>query len=71
VCRWLAYSGSPVLIKELLLEPQHSLIDQSLHSAHIRSPLVFAHIPASSGSPVQLTNCHRSATAAGSGCTTA
>jgi predicted glutamine amidotransferase len=32
VCRWLAYSGSPVLIKELLLEPQHSLIDQSLHS---------------------------------------
>jgi predicted glutamine amidotransferase len=100
VCRWLAYSGSPVLIKELLLEPQHSLIDQSLHSrlgaettngdgfgigwygvgdtpgvfhsvgpawndrnlrdlaAHIRSPLVFAHIRASSGSPVQLTNCH-------------
>jgi len=32
VCRWLAYSGSPVLIKELLLEPKHSLIDQSLHS---------------------------------------
>jgi predicted glutamine amidotransferase len=32
VCRWLAYSGSPVLIKELLLEPRHSLIDQSLHS---------------------------------------
>jgi predicted glutamine amidotransferase len=100
VCRWLAYSGSPVLIKELLLEPQHSLIDQSLHSrlgaettngdgfgigwygvgdtpgvfhsvepawndrnlrdlaGHIRSPLVFAHIRASSGSPVQLTNCH-------------
>ncbi len=100
MCRWLAYSGSPVLIKELLLEPQHSLIDQSLHSrlgaettngdgfgigwygvgdapgvfnsvepawndrnlrdlsAHIQSPLVFAHIRASSGSPVQLTNCH-------------
>ncbi len=100
MCRWLAYSGSPVLIKELLLEPQHSLIDQSLHSqlgaettngdgfgigwygvsetpgtfhsvepawndrnlrdlaAHIRSPLVFAHIRASSGSPVQQTNCH-------------
>jgi glutamine amidotransferase len=100
MCRWLAYSGSPVLIKELLLDPQHSLIDQSLHSrlgaettngdgfgvgwygfgdtpavfhsvepawndrnlrdlsAHIRSPLVFAHIRASSGSPVQQTNCH-------------
>jgi predicted glutamine amidotransferase len=100
MCRWLAYSGSPVLIEELLLKPQHSLIDQSLHSklgaettngdgfgigwygvgdepgvfhsvepawndrnlrelgAHIRSPLVFAHIRASSGTPVQLTNCH-------------
>jgi predicted glutamine amidotransferase len=100
VCRWLAYSGSPVLIKELVLDPKHSLIDQSLHSrlgaettngdgfgigwygvgetpgtfhsvepawndrnlrdlaAHIRSPLVFAHIRASSGSPVQQTNCH-------------
>jgi predicted glutamine amidotransferase len=100
VCRWLAYSGSPVLIKELLLEPQHSLIDQSLHArlgaettngdgfgigwygvgdtpgvfhsiepawndrnlrdlaGHIRSPLVLAHIRASSGSPVQQTNCH-------------
>jgi glutamine amidotransferase len=100
MCRWLAYSGAPVLIEDLLLKPQHSLIDQSLHStlgaettngdgfgigwygvgetpgvfhsiepawndrnlrdlaAHIRSPLVFAHIRASSGSPVQQTNCH-------------
>jgi predicted glutamine amidotransferase len=32
VCRWLAYSGSPVLIDELLYKPAHSLIDQSLHS---------------------------------------
>jgi predicted glutamine amidotransferase len=98
--RWLAYSGSPVLIKELLLDPKHSLIDQSLHArlgaettngdgfgigwygvgdppgvfhsiepawndrnlrdlaGHIRSPLVLAHIRASSGSPVQQTNCH-------------
>ena len=31
MCRWLAYSGSPVLIEELL-KPKHSLIDQSLHS---------------------------------------
>ena len=32
MCRWLAYSGSPVLIEDLLYKPQHSLIDQSLHS---------------------------------------
>jgi glutamine amidotransferase len=32
VCRWLAYSGSPVLIEEVLYKPQHSLIDQSLHA---------------------------------------
>jgi predicted glutamine amidotransferase len=100
MCRWLAYSGSPVSIETLLYKPEHSLIDQSLHSqlgaettngdgfgigwygaaetpgvfhsvepawnnrnlrdlaAHIESPLVFAHIRASSGSPVQETNCH-------------
>jgi predicted glutamine amidotransferase len=32
VCRWLAYSGSPVRLERLLYEPKHSLIDQSLHS---------------------------------------
>jgi predicted glutamine amidotransferase len=32
VCRWLAYSGSPILIEELLYKPDHSLIDQSLHA---------------------------------------
>jgi predicted glutamine amidotransferase len=100
MCRWLAYSGSPVLIEELLYKPKHSLIDQSLHSklgaettngdgfgigwygaretpgvfhsvepawndrnlrdlaAHLESPIVFAHIRASSGSPIQQTNCH-------------
>ena len=100
MCRWLAYSGSPVLLAQLLYEPKHSLIDQSLHStmgaettngdgfgigwygvgdtpgtfhsvepawndrnlrelaAHLSSGLVFAHIRASSGSPVQQTNCH-------------
>ena len=100
MCRWLAYSGSPVSIHTLLYRPQHSLIDQSLHShlgaettngdgfgvgwygeadapgvfhsaepawndrnlrgiaEHIVSPLVFAHIRASTGSPVQQTNCH-------------
>lgn len=100
MCRWLAYSGSPVRLEELLYRPTHSLIDQSLHStlgaettngdgfgigwysaadtpgvfhsiepawndrnlrdlaAHLESGLVFAHIRASSGSPVQQTNCH-------------
>ncbi|HET7513171.1 MAG TPA: class II glutamine amidotransferase [Gaiella sp.] len=100
MCRWLAYSGSPVSLQALLYEPAHSLIDQSLHSrlgvettngdgfgvawygeeqapavfrsvepawndrnlrelaAHIRSGLVFAHIRASTGTPVQQTNCH-------------
>jgi predicted glutamine amidotransferase len=32
MCRWLAYSGSPVLLKDALYSPAHSLIDQSLHS---------------------------------------
>ena len=32
MCRWLAYSGSPVPIEEVLYRPEHSLIDQSLHS---------------------------------------
>jgi predicted glutamine amidotransferase len=100
MCRWLAYSGSPVLLEDLLLKPEHSLIDQSLHSRmgatttngdgfgigwygvgdapgvfhsiepawndrnlkelarHLFSPLVFAHIRASTGGAVQQTNCH-------------
>jgi predicted glutamine amidotransferase len=32
MCRWLAYSGSPVLLERALYAPEHSLIDQSLHS---------------------------------------
>src|ERR671913_214039 len=32
MCRWLAYSGSPILIEELLYKPRHSLIDQSRHA---------------------------------------
>jgi glutamine amidotransferase len=100
ICRWLAYSGSPVPLEELLYKRQNSLIVQSLHSrlgaeetngdgfgvgwygdqdtpavfrsiepawndrnlrelsGHISSGLVFAHIRASTGSPVQQTNCH-------------
>ncbi|MEW2450794.1 class II glutamine amidotransferase [Streptomyces parvulus] len=101
MCRWLAYSGTPVLLETILYRPEHSLIDQSLHSrmgvettngdgfgvgwfgpemetpaivreigpawsnrnlreiaGHVRSPLFFAHIRASTGSAVQQTNCH-------------
>ncbi|MER5843069.1 MULTISPECIES: class II glutamine amidotransferase [Streptomyces] len=101
MCRWLAYSGTPILLDSILYRPKHSLIDQSLHSklgvettngdgfgvgwygshtdtpavvrdigpawsnrnlreiaGHVRSPLFFAHIRASTGSPVQETNCH-------------
>jgi glutamine amidotransferase len=32
MCRWLAYSGSPILLDELLYKPTHSLIDQSRHA---------------------------------------
>jgi predicted glutamine amidotransferase len=100
VCRWLAYSGTPVPLEALLYKPKHSLIDQSLHaklgphttngdgfgvgwygdgeepalykgvdpawndqnlreiSRQINSRLIFAHIRASTGTPVQHTNCH-------------
>jgi glutamine amidotransferase len=32
MCRWLAYTGSPVLVEDLLYKPTNSLIVQSLHS---------------------------------------
>ncbi|MEZ6145327.1 MAG: class II glutamine amidotransferase [Planctomycetaceae bacterium] len=32
MCRWLAYSGPPVLMSTLLTRPDHSLIDQSRHA---------------------------------------
>ena len=102
MCRWLAYSGSPILLEELLYKPRFSLIDQSLHArfgaqttngdgfgvgwygtdgvaaptlfrgtdpawsdqnlrelaGSVSSPLFLAHIRASTGTPVQQTNCH-------------
>jgi predicted glutamine amidotransferase len=100
MCRWMAYSGDPILADDLLFRPEHSIIDQSLHaqltgfttngdgfgigwygdgdaptlykSTHpawndenlrevatqIRTPLLFAHVRASSGTPVQRSNCH-------------
>ena len=32
MCRWLAYSGSPILMQEALYGGANSLVDQSLHS---------------------------------------
>ena len=32
MCRWLAYSGTPIRLEELLLKRERSLIDQSLHA---------------------------------------
>ena len=32
MCRWLAYSGTPILLEEVLVKRDRSLIDQSLHS---------------------------------------
>ena len=100
MCRWMAYSGDPILAEDLLFRPAHSLIDQSLHSrmgatttngdgfgvgwygngaapavfkaiepawndrnlrelaSQVRTRLLFAHIRASTGSPVQRSNCH-------------
>ncbi len=32
MCRWMAYTGSPMRIHRALFETEHSLVDQSLHS---------------------------------------
>ena len=32
MCRWLAYSGSPVLLEDLLYKPKNSLVVQGQHS---------------------------------------
>ena len=32
MCRWLAYTGSPILVHDLLYRPENSLVVQSLHS---------------------------------------
>lgn len=100
MCRWLAYSGAPILLDEVLFKTEHSLIDQSLQSsdpfattngdgfglgwygsrdvpgvykdirpawndtnlqalaAQIESSMFLAHVRATTGSPVQRTNCH-------------
>jgi predicted glutamine amidotransferase len=32
MCRWLAYSGSPIRLEELIVKRDRSLLDQSLHA---------------------------------------
>ena len=32
MCRWLAYTGSPLQMESVLFKATHSLIDQSLHA---------------------------------------
>ena len=32
MCRWMGWSGQPVVVEELLFKPKHGLVDQSLHS---------------------------------------
>jgi glutamine amidotransferase len=38
MCRWLAYTGGPVLLEALLFEPKHNLIDQSLCAKSRETP---------------------------------
>jgi glutamine amidotransferase len=38
MCRWLAYSGAPILIEDVLFKPKNSLIDQSMSSKSAETP---------------------------------
>jgi glutamine amidotransferase len=38
MCRWLAFTGAPILMSELLLKPKDNLIHQSLHARSPRTP---------------------------------
>ena len=38
MCRWLAYSGNPVLLEDMLFNAKHSLIDQSMCSRSAETP---------------------------------
>ncbi|MDG2185997.1 MAG: class II glutamine amidotransferase [Mariniblastus sp.] len=100
MCRWIAYSGAPLRMEELILKPEYSLIEQSYScregaeptngdgfgmgwysdllepgvfrstepawndrnlaslARNIRSHLFIAHVRATTGTPIQQTNCH-------------
>lgn len=38
MCRWLAYLGSPLALEDVLVRPNHSLIDQSLLARDLYLP---------------------------------
>ena len=38
MCRWLAYTGKPILLEEILFKAKHSLIDQSMCSKSTETP---------------------------------
>ncbi len=38
MCRWLAYSGGPVPIEELVFKPEYSLVDQSMSARMMPKP---------------------------------
>ncbi len=38
MCRWLAYTGAPVFLEDLICKPVHSLVDQSLCATEAKSP---------------------------------
>lgn len=38
MCRWLAYLGSPIVLEDVLVRPNHSLIDQSLLARDLYLP---------------------------------
>lgn len=38
MCRWLAYLGSPIALEDVLVRPDHSLIDQSLLARDLTLP---------------------------------
>jgi glutamine amidotransferase len=38
MCRWIAYTGDPILLEVLLFNTQHNLIDQSMSSRSAETP---------------------------------
>jgi len=100
MCRWVGYSGGSIHLDEVIIKPERSIIDQSLHShlgetttngdgfgigwydrlgkpgiykdilpawndpnlislaEQIKSHLFLAHVRATTGTPIQRTNCH-------------
>jgi glutamine amidotransferase len=38
MCRWLAYTGAPLLLSDLIIKPKDNLIHQSLHARAPRTP---------------------------------